>query len=138
MPDKTILVVDDEAAVLETITRILEPKRFNLLKAASYERAFQLIADSPHAPDLAIVDIALDGKNGVELATDLQILYPHVKVLFMSGLVGAELLKYHTTKSLCRIFLEKPFKASQLRRRVEEILSRQAATKTLGGASIWE
>jgi CheY-like chemotaxis protein len=136
VPQKSILVVDDEPAVLATTARIVgRLKRFKVLEACGYEEAFRKIAAHDQEVDVAILDIALEGKNGIELANDLQILYPQVKILFVSGLTGAEILNYSAAYLTDRTFLSKPFTSSQLRRRLEEILSKQAAPKTLAAGS---
>jgi len=122
--DKTILVVDDEPDVLSTIVRMLDrTKTFHVLRASDHEEAFQQIAACGRPVDLAILDIALESKSGIELAADLQSLHPQTKVLFISGWTGAELLNYCGIPIEDNRFLAKPFTYLQLMGRVNEILT---------------
>jgi DNA-binding response OmpR family regulator len=73
--------------------------------------------------DLLISDISLPYRNGVELAKALLKEKPGLKVLLISGWVGAEIMQVHGIPSADRHFLPKPFTASALLTRVREILA---------------
>ena len=136
MPDQTLLLVDDEPNVLGTMVRVLARSgRYHLMQAGSYEEAFREIAACDRTIDLAILDVALQGKNGIQLAVDLQILFPEIKVLFVSGLAGAELLQYSGISPTDAVFLRKPFRSSHLVQRVEEALSASARNWKSVGSS---
>ncbi len=62
---RTILVVDDETALARTYDRILSRKGFDVVLADSYESAVAALEEKPI--DLVITDLALPGKNGIEL-----------------------------------------------------------------------
>ena len=121
----TILLVDDEHVVRETMCRTLE--RFTVLCASGYNDAIEQVRQHKGTLELAIIDIALPGRNGFELAGNIQILHPEVKILYVSGRVGAELLRYSRITVSDDQFLQKPFKNSELLARIEQMLTSTAA-----------
>ena len=94
----------------------------HVLRAGHHDEALQQIAASGRTVDVAILDIALERKSGIELAAELQALHPETKILFISGWTGAELLSYCGISIEDQRFLAKPFSYSQLMERLNEIL----------------
>lgn len=70
MPEKTILIVDDEAAIREMIAVALEMADFSYLEAADALEAHSMIVDK--RPDLILLDWMLPGTTGIELARRLK------------------------------------------------------------------
>jgi DNA-binding NarL/FixJ family response regulator len=79
-----ILVVDDHplmrSGVIQRINR--EPDLAVCAEAASAAEALEAIPK--HDPDLVIVDVALAGKNGIELVKDLKVRHPRLPVIMLS------------------------------------------------------
>jgi len=124
MPPGTthILLVDDEEVDREVISRILEGEGYLVVKAGSYQEALAIFDRRSEQIDLLISDISLPHRNGVELAKALLKKNPKLKILLISGWVGAEILEVYGIPSADRHFLPKPFTAPQLMERVREIL----------------
>jgi signal transduction histidine kinase len=80
---QTILVVEDEPAVLEIAARILRRNRYSVLAAATGSEALTLAAD--HEFDLLLTDLVMPEISGLELAGRIRQLRPEVAVLYMSG-----------------------------------------------------
>ncbi|HEY6280148.1 MAG TPA: response regulator [Streptosporangiaceae bacterium] len=80
---KTILVVEDEPAVLEVTTRILRRGEYSVLPAATGDEALALAAD--HEFDLLLTDQVMPDISGRELAERIRQIRPQAAVLFMSG-----------------------------------------------------
>ncbi len=80
----TILIVDDHSVVRHGLTSLLaREKGFSIIgEAASYDEAFEAL--SRQTPDVAIVDITLKDKSGLELIRDAREKYPAVKYLVLS------------------------------------------------------
>lgn len=118
----TILVVDDEPSDLESARLALEGAGFEVIGAESYETA--LAAFEPHARDIgfAVLDVSLPGRNGVELYRELEKRNPGIKVLFVSGHVGAEVIRFYGFEVSDSHFLQKPFHSDELVERVGEIV----------------
>ncbi|QSP95284.1 phosphate regulon transcriptional regulator PhoB [Marinobacter salinisoli] len=70
MSEKTVLIVDDEAAIREMIAVALEMADYNYLEAADAREAHALIVD--RNPDLILLDWMLPGASGVELVRRLK------------------------------------------------------------------
>ncbi len=67
---RTIIVVDDEHVIADTLAAILTQSGFSALAAYDGESAFALI--SARVPDLLITDICMPGMNGIELAIQVR------------------------------------------------------------------
>lgn len=70
MPDKTVLIVDDEPAIREMIAVALEMADYQYLEAGDTREAHALIVD--HKPDLVLLDWMLPGVSGIEFARRLK------------------------------------------------------------------
>lgn len=67
---RTILVVDDNAKIVEVLAAYLEGEGFDVVTAADGEEALRLAQESP--PDLALLDVMLPGIDGIELTRRFQ------------------------------------------------------------------
>jgi two-component system cell cycle sensor histidine kinase/response regulator CckA len=79
----TILVVDDQPAVLEVVSRILRHNGYHTLEAGSYEEALALL--STHYPDLLLTDSVLTDVPEETLADRVREIKPGMRILRMSG-----------------------------------------------------
>ena len=86
VPNRKILVVDDEATVAETLDLILRTRNYEPRVAYSAEEAIEIVA--LWKPDLAVLDVMLPGMNGIDLAVALKAIYPDLKILLVSGHPG--------------------------------------------------
>lgn len=84
-PGVTVLVVDDEPTVLDTVRDGLTAHGYQVLKAASGEEALQVAQNHQGAIALALIDVVMPTMNGPDLAHRLHQIRPDLKVLFMSG-----------------------------------------------------
>ena len=80
---ETILVAEDEPAVLRVVTRILQRNDYSVLAATNGTEALALAAD--HEFDLLLTDVVMPGISGLELAARVRQTYPGASILFMSG-----------------------------------------------------
>ena len=79
----TILVVDDQPAVLEVVSRILRHNGYHTLEAGSYEQALSRL--STHDPDLLLTDSVLGEVPEQTLADRVREIKPGLRILRMSG-----------------------------------------------------
>jgi two-component system cell cycle sensor histidine kinase/response regulator CckA len=119
MPENTatVLLVDDETAVLKILGAMLTLHGYNVLEAEDYYTALQA-AESHGRIDLLITDISLPGLNGFELARKLLQYRPELRVLLMSGYTGSEICQYYGVELGDLHFLAKPFKPAEFLRRL--------------------
>lgn len=120
---KTVLVVDDDPAILKTVSDLLG-RDFKVLRAKSGIEALQLSKDSQFEISLLLSDFQMPGMSGVELATQLTAQRPEIKVLLMSGYPAGMLILNEGWH-----FLAKPFVPSQLRSLIEGLVSPDKASR---------
>jgi two-component system cell cycle sensor histidine kinase/response regulator CckA len=120
---ETILLVEDEPALLEMMGAVLDGSGYNVLIATSAEEAMQVSESFGRHIDLLITDIILRaGMDGTKLAAKLHVRRPETRVLFMSGYSDA-LIRAAQHEDIKSVLLEKPFTANALRYKVREILN---------------
>jgi len=122
---ETVFVVEDEAAVLDIVRRVLEPAGYRVLTADNGQEALR-IAEQHNGPiHLLLTDVVLrGGLGGPELATRLAARRPETRTLYMSG-YSESLVARFGTGDWQNALLQKPFNATTLLRRVQECLEGQ-------------
>jgi response regulator NasT len=91
---RRLLLVDDERLVLATLTRGLEAAGFAVVTAESVTEAEELLAGGTH-PDLAIVDVMMPERSGLELARRLQEL-DHIPFILLTATADARVVEQAT------------------------------------------
>jgi CheY-like chemotaxis protein len=120
----TALLVEDEPSVRDVISRTLTGAGLTLLEAEDGERALALAREHAGRIDLLVTDVVMARMGGPELARQLALLRPDLRVLFISGYTaGAQL---PSTAEEHVDFLQKPFTAAALLQRVGRLLSTDA------------
>jgi two-component system cell cycle sensor histidine kinase/response regulator CckA len=122
----TILLVDDEQAVLKVATEILRKLHFEVLAAASGSEAIQLYSENRKDIVLVILDIVMPGIGGSEVFQELRTLAPKVKVLLCSG--------YSIQGEADRLigigasgFIQKPFSLRSLEQSISDVLQSEGS-----------
>ncbi|GEM_PF-3499973 len=82
---ETILLVEDEPAILTMTRMMLERKGYTVLTACTPGDAMTVAKDHDGDIHLLMTDIIMPEMNGRDLATNLLGIYPKIKLLFMSG-----------------------------------------------------
>lgn len=112
---KTILLVEDEDLLRDLIRELLEIKGYSVLEASQGVAALERLQEHGTGIDLILTDVVMPQMSGSELVATLQVDYPAVKVIFMSGFTGMD--DSAIQKSLQQpgvAFLQKPFRLSVL------------------------
>jgi YesN/AraC family two-component response regulator len=104
---ETILLVEDEEAVLEVVRNLLSLNRYLVIEAHNGFQALSICQDYSDVIHLMITDIIMPQMNGIELAKRARTLRPDMKVLFMSGYVPDYLQQQGLTDDM--VLLRKPF-----------------------------
>lgn len=122
-----ILIVDDEVEFCRAIQRHLRRKGFETEIAHDGVTAYKMIQDSDYEKskiDIVIMELVIPKMNGLELAKKIDIKYPEIPVIFISG--------YHNLSYVVNIFrfnkdyfIKKPFTPETINKIIENIRIRQ-------------
>ena len=119
---QTILVVEDEAALLQVTHQSLEAVGYVILAAQSPAEAIRISESHPGPIHLMVTDVIMPGMNGAQLATHLSVPRPEMKVLYVSGYTDDTIVR-HGVLEPGLAFLQKPFSPKTLARKVGEVLA---------------
>lgn len=114
---ETILLVEDELHVRFLARRMLVESGYHVLEAGTCDEAAEVARKHEGTIHLLLSDVVLPGKNGRDVAEQVQSSRDNVKVLFMSGYT-ADALLHHKITEAGTPFLEKPFTRTALVRAV--------------------
>src|SRR5712692_668561 len=101
-----ILVVDDEETIRHILANVLQENGCEPREAASAEEALDLLPG--FAPAVALLDIVLPGKNGLDLMGDIKRMLPDTEVVMMTSHASPE-SALRATKEGAYAYLRKPF-----------------------------
>jgi PAS domain S-box-containing protein len=118
---ETVLVVEDEPALLQLTRRLLEKLGYRVLTAATPGEAIGLAEEYASEVQLLITDVVMPEMNGRDLAERLQSHYPSIKVLFMSGYT-ATIIAHRGVLNEGVNFIQKPFSMKNLAVKVRDAL----------------
>ncbi|MCX6546428.1 MAG: response regulator [Acidobacteria bacterium] len=118
---ETVLLVEDDAALLKLARRMLEQLGYAVVAAGSPNEAIELAASRKAALDLLMTDMIMPEMTGRALWEQLAPLRPSLKCLFMSGYT-ADVISHQGAIEAGVHFLQKPFSADTLARKIREVL----------------
>jgi DNA-binding response OmpR family regulator len=129
----TVLVVDDESVIADTLAEILNRSGFAAIPAYDGEGALESALLMP--PELLITDVVLPGMSGIELAISVKRVFPDCRIILFSGQAAtSDLLASANSRGHHFSLLKKPIHPTELLARVTETLSsrrQHAATTTV-------
>jgi len=118
---ETVLVVEDDPAVKAIIRQALERLGYRVLVSFDAAEALTAAETLVERLPLLVSDIRLPGRGGPELAAQLRVKHPGLRVLYVSGYAGDEMIQ-RGLLGTDEAFLAKPFSADDLARRVRSLL----------------
>ncbi len=118
---QTVLLVEDETALLKMAEVLLQRLGFKVLSASSPAEALRLAAENPAGIALLLSDVVMPVMNGRELARQVKELCPGIKTLFMSGYT-AEVIARHGVLDKDLHFIQKPFSLKELGEKIGKLL----------------
>jgi PAS domain S-box-containing protein len=118
---ETILLVEDEPAILKMATLMLEKLGYNVLAANTPGKALEVAKTFGSPIHLVITDVVMPEMNGRDLAEQLILLHPDMKILFMSGYT-ANVIAHHGVLDEGVRFIPKPFSRKDIALKVREVL----------------
>jgi DNA-binding NtrC family response regulator len=85
---QTVLVIDDDWSIREVTTMMLERAGYKAISASTSEDCMAIMGTN--RVSLALVDVIMPDKNGLELALEINQRWPEVPIILMSGKVPTE------------------------------------------------
>ena len=117
----TILLVDDEAMLLEVGSQLLEELGYTVLAAHGGREAVEIYQEHRDFIDLVILDMIMPDMGGGEAFDSLKEINPGVRVLLSSG-YRIEGQAQEIMERGCDGFIQKPFRMEELSQRIREIV----------------
>jgi PAS domain S-box-containing protein len=118
---ETVLLVEDEQAILDTGKAILEYLGYSVLTAGTPGEAIRLVQDHPGDIQLLISDVVMPEMNGRELVERLMAMNPGLKCLYISGYTSS-VIAHRGVLDEGVNFIQKPFSVQALASKVREVL----------------
>ena len=118
---ETILLVEDEEGVRESISRILRDNGYHVLEARDAREGLRVAQEHPGPIHLTLADVVLPRMSGPEMVRHLTRTRPETRVLYMSGYTDSEIVKSGVLQPGIH-YLEKPFSPPTLLRKIRQVL----------------
>ncbi|MEI6260403.1 MAG: hybrid sensor histidine kinase/response regulator [Deltaproteobacteria bacterium] len=115
-----ILVVDDEAVMVESIRIGLESSGYRVIEAFSAQQALDHLNQGGQMIDLVVTDYLMPKMNGLDLLGAVRRSHPFLPVVIMTAYAETSLV-IEAMKNHCDSFIEKPFSLDQLITEIERI-----------------
>jgi FixJ family two-component response regulator len=122
--NKLICIVDDDASVRDSLSLVLGLKGYD---CRTYESAESFISSLPNRPACLILDLKMNGMNGLELQNRLLSLKVPVQIIFLTAFADVQVMREAFLGNAVD-FLEKPFVLEQLLESINRSLHNLSAT----------
>jgi len=118
---ETILLVDDEAMVIDVAVRLLETMGYRALAARNGKEALEIFRENRETIDLVILDMIMPEMGGRETYGELKKIRSEIKVLLSSGYSLNDQAREIMAQG-CNAFIQKPFNMEELSKKIRQIL----------------
>lgn len=119
--NETVLIVEDQADVLEIAAMALRGKGYSILEAQSPGEAFSICESHEGPIHLILTDIVLPGMSGLEMSRLLAVHRPEAKLVFMSGYAREKVAERGILPADTE-YMAKPFTIHEIQSRVRRVL----------------
>jgi DNA-binding NtrC family response regulator len=120
MIQASVLIVDDEPSVRQTLSEWMRKKNFHVFEAEGGRQAMEMIRRDD--PDIVISDVVMPGMDGIQLLKEAKAVRADIPFLMISGYpsysTAADIMKYKASD-----YLPKPFTPDELVSRVSRTLN---------------
>lgn len=125
--NETVLLVEDEPAILEITKMMLERKGYSVLSAATPSDAIRIASTYVGKIHILMTDVVLPEMNGRDLAEKITAAFPEIKLLFVSG-HEANVITHQGVLDDGVAFMSKPFSINELAEKIRGVLDDSPGT----------
>ena len=122
----TVLVIDDEKSIIDTLSSILEDEGYDVLTASSGEKGLKMF--SRHNPDIILLDIWMPDMDGIETLKQIRARDKNASVIMISGHSNID-TAVQAIKLGAYDFLEKPLSLDKVLILIKRALEKQQLEK---------
>ena len=126
VPKNSILVIDDENSIIETLSSILEDEGYDVVTASSGEKGLKML--SKHNPDIILLDIWMPDMDGIETLKQIRAKDKEVSIIMISGHSNID-TAVQAIKLGAYDFLEKPLSLDKVLILIKRALEKQKLEK---------
>ncbi|MFW6115272.1 MAG: sigma-54-dependent transcriptional regulator, partial [Thermodesulfobacteriota bacterium] len=117
---ETVLIVDDEPSIIQSLHGILSDEGFEVLSADGGQKALDIIKET--IPDIVLLDIWMKDMDGIETLMKIRELHPSLQVIMISG-HGTIETAVKATKLGAYDFIEKPLSLEKVLLTIQNALN---------------
>ena len=118
---ETILVVEDDITVRKMIVKMLSNRGYHVIESHNVEDALEKAEKYNGTIHLLLTDVIMPGMKGPEVKEKIEIFYPDIKVLYMSGYTDNVIVRHGVLMEDVQ-FIQKPFTAKGLVDRINQLM----------------
>ncbi|HWP57277.1 MAG TPA: sigma-54 dependent transcriptional regulator [Candidatus Acidoferrales bacterium] len=127
MSEPTLLIVDDETGVRESL-RMVFGRDFRVQEAKSSEEAVQKVREEP--PEIVLLDIMMPGGDGLKVLKQIKEISPETQVIMLTALNTAR-TAFLAKEAGAFDYVTKPFDVDELRLRVDRVMEKIQLSREL-------
>ena len=125
---ETVLLAEDSDSLREMAREYLECAGYTVVEACSGREALERAKEFAGPIELLLTDVVMPGMSGPELASQMKLLQPGIKIIFTSGYTDDAIARQGVLDPGVT-FLQKPYRPKALARKIREVLD-ETASKT--------
>jgi two-component system, cell cycle sensor histidine kinase and response regulator CckA len=120
---KTVLLVDDEALVMEIGSQFLKRLGYKVLTASGGQRALELFRQASKPIDCLVVDFSMHGMDGLDIMHRIRQMRPDAKIIITSGYSWRQIEDRFERIGLPDDFIQKPFEMKDIQEKLRQVLA---------------
>jgi len=126
--NETILIVDDEEPVRRPLRKVLVRKGYTCLEADCADKAIETLSSSNI--DLAILDVMMPHKSGLELLPEIKVLHPDLAIVMATAVIEPDII-IECMREGARDYITKPYDLEKVAQRIGLILQKRQIELTV-------